>query len=262
MIRWLYIAAFYAWLGFTIGYFFRKWLEGSHLARDGRAPGPVGRASVPDSTVAATAGAGRAGTPVPPNPAAERVDWIDEQGRLLEVLPRAEIRRRNLLHRVTATFVFNPDGRLFIQQRTPTKDVYPGLFDVCVGGTVVSGESHELNACREIGEELGIHGVPVYALFDHRFADGRTNSAIRVYACVYDGPVTFQPEEVADGFWAGRAQVEALLAGGQVCPDSSQGWRLYLKRYGGGNFAREIAPGLEAIRCGGSSAVLHSSNPP
>lgn len=222
MTRLLYIAAFYLWLGFTIGYFFRKWLEGSLLPRYG--------------------GAAR-------NKAAEMVDWIDDQDRLIESLPRSEIRRRNLLHRVTATFVFHPDGRVFVQQRTLTKDVYPGLFDMCVGGTVVSGESYELNSCREIAEELGVRGVPVYALFDHRFADDRTNSAIRVFACVYDGPVTFQPEEVADGFWANRAQVEALIAAGRMCPDSAQGWRLYRERYRERNFAREVAVGLVPIVC-------------
>jgi len=198
-----------------------------------------------------TSASGQAETRISPTSAAEMVDWIDEHGRVLESLPRAEMRRRNLLHRSTATLVFHPDGRLFVQQRTLTKDVYPGLFDVCVGGTVVSGESFELNACREIGEELGIHGVPVYALFDHRFADAQTNNAIRVFGCVYDGSVTFQPEEVADGFWADRAKVEELLATGKVCPDSIQGWRLYLERFGDRNFARDIAPELKAIRCDG-----------
>jgi isopentenyldiphosphate isomerase len=227
MTRWLYISAFYGWLGFTFGYFFRKWLHGSFLPRRNAA-----------ASSAQTASSG------------EMVDWIDEQGRLVRSLPRAEMRRRNLLHRATATFVFHPDGRLFIQQRTMTKDVYPGLFDVCVGGTVVSGESFELNASREIGEELGVRGVPVYALFDHRFADDRTNNAIRVFACVYDGPVKFQLEEVADGFWADWAKVDSLLAAGKVCPDSTQGLRMYRQKFGNRNFAREIAPGRKAVAGG------------
>ena len=230
MIRSLYIAAIYLWLGFAIGYFFRKWLEGRLLPRF-RSAGPGGGAA--------------AAQPV------EMVDWIDDQGRTIESVPRAEIRGRNLLHRVTATFVFHPDGRLYVQQRTLTKDVYPGLFDMCVGGTVVSGESFELNSCREISEELGIRGVPVYALFDHHFADERTNSAIRVFACVYDGPITFQPEEVADGFWAERSKVDELIVTGRMCPDSSQGWRLYVQRFGLRNFARDVAPELTPIRCEG-----------
>jgi isopentenyldiphosphate isomerase len=182
----------------------------------------------------------------------EWVDWIDEAGRTLATLPRSEIRRRNLLHRVTATFVFHPDGRVFVQQRTPHKDVYPSLFDMCVGGTVVSGESYPANACREIHEELGVAGVPIYELFGHRFQDGASCSLIRVYACVYDGPLRFQPEEVAGGRWCGEAGVERLVAEGRMCPDSTQGWRRYLDTHGRGrNFARDVAPGLTPIDCSG-----------
>lgn len=174
----------------------------------------------------------------------ERVDWIDEQGRTLETLTRAEVRRRNLLHRVTATFVFHPDGRVFVQRRTETKDVYPGLYDMAVGGTVVSGEGFAENARREIAEELGVRGVPLYRLFSHRFRDAHTHSLIEVFACEYDGPVTLQPEEVADGFWADAAAVEALIAEGRMCPDSVQAWRLYGEdRRAHGELRQRIASG-------------------
>jgi len=180
----------------------------------------------------------------------EMVDWIDEEGHTLESLPRAEMRRRNLLHRVTATLVFHPDGRVFVHQRSPAKDVYPARHDPFVGGTVTSGESFPANACRELHEELGVSGVPIYPLFGHRFQDEATNSLIRVFACVYDGPLRFQPEEVAGGRWSSEGDVERLLAAGRLCPDSAQGWRRYLAAHGSGrNFARDIAPGLAPIDC-------------
>lgn len=180
----------------------------------------------------------------------EWVDWVDEQGQVLESLPRAEIRRRNLLHPVTGTLVIHPDGRLFVQQRTMTKDVYPGRFDVMVGGTVVSGESYAENACREISEELGVRGAPIHDLFGHRYRDEVTNSTIRVFACVYDGPITFQPEEVAGGFWASFDQADDLVRAGNVCPDSAQGWRLYLDQFGRDTPFAEHAARLTPIDCG------------
>ncbi|MFI5400015.1 MAG: NUDIX domain-containing protein [SAR324 cluster bacterium] len=223
MMRWALFAGVYGWLGFTVGYYFRKWLERSWLPRF-RVEAAQRRA------------------------AEERVDWVDEDDLVLQVLPRREIHRRNLLHRVTAAFVFHPDGRLFLQQRTMTKDVYPGLFDPCVGGTVASGETYARNAAREVAEELGIGGAPLYFLFGHRFRDESTNSLIRVFACIAAGPFTLQASEVAGGEWVQAAQVDERIAQGRVCPDSAAGWRLYLKRFGPDrNFEREIAPALDPV---------------
>ena len=180
----------------------------------------------------------------------EMLDWIDGDGTRLATLPRGEVRRRNLLHRVTATFVFHPDGRLFVHQRSPDKDVYPELFDVCVGGTVVSGESFPENACREIAEELGVRGVPLHPLFRHTFRDEFSHSLIEVYAVVHSGPMRLQAEEVAAGEWMEEAGALALAGEGKTCPDSTRGWRRYLDTHGEGrNFARDVAPGLESIDC-------------
>lgn len=180
----------------------------------------------------------------------EWVDHLDEDGHVLKAVPRSHIRRHNLYHRVTSTFVFHPDGRLFVHRRSPDKDVFPGLHDMCVGGTVSAGESWPANACREVGEELGVHGVPLYFLFEHRYRDTQANNLIHVFACVYDGPITLQPEEVVDGAWMDEAAVKALVDAGRMCPDTSRGWRLYLERFGRGrNFAREVAPRLEPFDC-------------
>ncbi len=267
----LLLAAVYLWIGFTAGYFFRKWLERSLVPRfqaetqntaaaGGPATGTSGATADAGGPVVgaagAAAGSGGLSAEAAGGPSAEeRVDWVDDQDRVLEVLPRREIRRRNLLHRVTATFVFHPDGRLFLQQRTMTKDVYPGLFDPCVGGTVASGETYAENAAREVAEELGVTGAPLYFLFAHRFQDASTNSLIQVFACIHDGPIRLQEAEVAGGDWTGEARVEALIAEGRVCPDSAMGWRMYLERFGAKkSFARDVAPGLKTVGRAGDPA--------
>lgn len=182
----------------------------------------------------------------------ELVDWIGEDGHTLAVLPRSEMRRRNLLHRVTATLVFHPDGRVFVHRRSPGKDVYPSLWDPFVGGTVISGESFEQNACREVSEELGVTEVPVYPLFEHRFRDSFTASLIRVFACVFGGPIRLQISEVSEGGWRTGEEVDGMADSGMVCPDSSQGWRLYLQQYGAGIvFARDVAPRLNPVGLAG-----------
>jgi isopentenyldiphosphate isomerase len=223
----------YAWLGFTAGYYFRKWLDTSLVPRF--AAERIGPAAPPTHTA----------HPVP-DPGDESVDWVDEEDRVLGVVPRREMRRRNLLHRVTATFVFRADGRLFVQQRAATKDVYPSLFDPCVGGTVASGEGYLDNATREVAEELGLAGMRPVSLFEHRYQDAYTNSRIRVFACVGEGPVRLQESEVAGGSWEDEAEIQRLASAGRLCPDSAVTWKLYLDRFGSGhNFARDILPGLK-----------------
>ncbi len=172
----------------------------------------------------------------------EMVDWIDDAGNTRESLPRSEIRRRNLLHRVSATLIFHPDGRLLIHRRAQEKDVFPGLHDCFVGGTVASGESFADNAYREVAEEMGVHGAPLYELFDHRFRNGQVNNYTVVFACRYDGPFTFQAGEVAEGGWSDHTRVDELVKEGNLCPDSAQGWQLYQARPDGG-FLQRLAEG-------------------
>jgi isopentenyldiphosphate isomerase len=235
MTHWVVLGGIYLCLGFTAGYWFRKWLERSWRPRFRRWEADRQRGPSP-------ARPGEGAEPSPPDPAQERVDWIAEDGRVLGTVTRAEMRR------VSATLVFHPDGRLFIQRRSPAKDVYPGLYDLCVGGTVASGETWAGNARREVGEELGIRDTRLYHLFPHRFQDDRTANLIHVFACVSAGPFTLQPEEVADGFWADEARVDGLIAEGRMCPDSTRGWALYREAYGHGrNFARDIAPKLRPL---------------
>lgn len=230
----------YLWIGFTVGYFFRKWLQRAYLPRvrqdedsgnggDSAGPGQPRRQPRGESPAAMPAQlSGRADAPV------EMVDWVDEQNRVIETLPRGEIRARNLLHRVTATFVFHPDGRILVHRRTSTKDVFPGFHDVSVGGTVTANEGYAQNAYRELSEEMGIAGVPLYELFRHRFQSEDTNSLSMVYACLYDGGFRFQASEVAAGDWEDLRRAEELIASGKVCPDSVARWRRYEETIGRG----------------------------
>lgn len=211
---------FYLWLGFTVGYFFRKWLDVSYL-----------------KNYAAEKEAGQTRGPASKQ---EWIDWVDDNNHTLKTVSRAEMREKNLLHRVSSTIVFSPEGQIFAQQRTQSKDVYPGLFDLMVGGTVVSGETPEQNAVREVAEELGITGVPLYPLFQHHFKDEHTNSLIFLFACQYSGKITLQEEEVAWGDWISRETAQEWVEGGKLCPDSAQSWGMFLAQNKGPTTLAEL----------------------
>jgi len=151
-------------------------------------------------------------------PAEELVDVIDDAGRTVGVATRARIRAERLPHRCTYVLVFNSRGELFIHLRTPTKDVFPSHWDVCIGGVLTAGESYAVGVRREVREELGVDATP-RELFPFRYTDDRTVVHGMVYRLDYDGPFRLQPEEIVRGEFvtledAGRrAEREAF------CPD-------------------------------------------
>lgn len=51
--------------------------------------------------------------------------------------------------------LFDRRGRLLIQKRTEDKHLWPGMWDVSVGGGVDAGETTRQGAEREVREELG-----------------------------------------------------------------------------------------------------------
>jgi len=126
----------------------------------------------------------------------EIVAIVDAQNNVVGSAPRWEMRANRLIHRSTYILVFNPEGALYVQKRTMSKDVFPGYYDPATGGVVLAEESYEESAKRELEEEMGIRDVPLTRLFDFYFADERTQVWGGAFSCVYDGPLTLQAEEV------------------------------------------------------------------
>jgi isopentenyldiphosphate isomerase len=160
--------------------------------------------------------------------ASELVDVVDVHDRVLRQATRAEMRRDNLLHRAVYVLVRNSAGDFFVHRRTTTKDVYPGHWDVTVGGVVGAGEDYDLAARRELAEEVGIVGVPITPLFEVRYDDASTQLIGRAYLARSDGPVALQAEEIAWGAFLSRAETERVLRDEPSCPDGIQVFRRYL----------------------------------
>lgn len=160
--------------------------------------------------------------------ASELVDVVDVHDRVLRQATRAEMRRDNLLHRAVYLLVRNGAGDFFVHRRTTTKDVYPGYWDVTVGGVVGAGEGYELAARRELAEEVGIVDAPITPLFEVRYEDASTQLIGRAYVAHSDGPVTLQAEELAWGAFLSLAETERVLRDEPCCPDGIQVLRRYL----------------------------------
>lgn len=159
----------------------------------------------------------------------ETVDIVDEQDRVLRQASRAEMRRDRLLHRAVYIIVRDSGGRVFVHQRTRTKDVYPGYWDVTVGGVVEAGEDYLAAARRELREEIGITPERLEPLGPVRYEDVHTRLLGFAFATVHDGPLTLQEEEILTGRFVPLADAWRLMTSEPCCPDGTRVFRTYVE---------------------------------
>ncbi|HXH09669.1 MAG TPA: NUDIX hydrolase YfcD [Alphaproteobacteria bacterium] len=158
----------------------------------------------------------------------ELVVIVDAQNNVVGVVPRREMRAKRLPHRSTYILVFDSKGNLYVQKRTMTKDVFPGYYDIAAGGVVLAGETYEQGAERELGEEMGIRGVPLTSLFDFYFENERTCLWGRAFSCTYDGEIVLQPEEVESGAFVSIQDILRRAETELFTPDGLYVLRRYL----------------------------------
>lgn len=138
----------------------------------------------------------------------EIVDIVDAENRVVRRATRREVRAENLPHRGVGILCRDSTGRIYVHRRTPTKDVFPGMYDMLVGGVVASGESYEAAARREIAEELGIVGPEPRFLFQHHYVGPENHAFVAVYEVTWDGPMRHQESEVE---WGAFLDIEEVL---------------------------------------------------
>jgi isopentenyldiphosphate isomerase len=161
-------------------------------------------------------------------PEYEIVTIVDEYNNVVGALPRKVMRAKRLLHRATYVMVFNTREQLYVQKRTPTKDLFPGYYDVATGGVVLEGETYEHGAVRELYEELGICGVSLRHLFDFLYEDEHIRVWGAAFFCVYDGDMVLQKDEVESGGFLNIEEVLRLTESEPFTPDGLYVLRRYL----------------------------------
>jgi 8-oxo-dGTP pyrophosphatase MutT (NUDIX family) len=152
----------------------------------------------------------------------EFVQIVDENNVEIAAVSRRIMREQVLIHRASYVLVFNSNGALFVQQRTLSKDVYPGYYDIAAGGVVLAEENYEECAERELAEELGIHGIPLSHCFDHFYRDEENRVWGRIFHCSHEGPFTLQREEILSGEFISLRQIRELSRRQPFTPDGLQ----------------------------------------
>ena len=82
----------------------------------------------------------------------ELFDLVDKQDAIIGATDKLTAHATGQLHRVAGVYVFDKQGRLYVQVHKKSG----GLYDHSIGGHISQGESYEEGAKREAEEELGI----------------------------------------------------------------------------------------------------------
>ncbi len=128
----------------------------------------------------------------------EFLDVVDENDQVLSSQQREDVHVNKLMHRAIHLWIFNAQGELFLQKRSYWKKYDPGLWCSSVAGHVMTGESYEEAAWRELEEELGIH-IPLIPF--HYLPASRSTSEEHVLCFLgkAEGPFHLQAEEIETG---------------------------------------------------------------
>ncbi len=135
---------------------------------------------------------------------AEIFDVVNDADEVVGRASREQVHGNpELTHRVAHVLVFNSAGSLFLQLRSPTKDVQPNRWDTSVGGHVDAGETYEQAARREMREELGIDDAEIEPLYRYLHRNEYESEMVATFRAVWDGAVRIDRSEITEGrFWS------------------------------------------------------------
>lgn len=113
----------------------------------------------------------------------EILDIIDENDDVIGQMSKKDIHEGNKIrHREIAVLIYDSNGNLLLQQRSKKKHFNPGKWTVSAIGHVLSGQTPEQAAHRELEEELGFDTKVVFA--ERRSFDYENHAS---YGFIYTG---------------------------------------------------------------------------
>ena len=129
----------------------------------------------------------------------EQFDVINEQDEVIGQAARTLVHAQGLWHRGVHIFLFTPDGKLLVQQRSADRKQYALLWDCSVSEHVKAGEDYVTAAQRGLWEELGLREVTLTPRVRFRLNYGSNDNEISVLFTGTAAPsrVRFDPVEIA-----------------------------------------------------------------
>ncbi len=145
----------------------------------------------------------------------KQVILVDEQDRELGVADKLSVHRAGELHRAFSIFIFNHNGEMLLQKRSPKKYHSGRLWSNACCSHPEPGETLAAATARRLEEELGIKCALTKA-FDFIYQARVNNELIEhefdhVYVGRYEGEVSANPDEVANYRWINAEALKSEL---------------------------------------------------
>ena len=133
----------------------------------------------------------------------------------------------NILHPVVHMHIIDRDGSLFLQKRASSKSLYPGIWDMAVGGHVSYGESIGEALAREAAEELNFRDFNPIDLVTFRYECGNDIELVSLFAAVGHFDINPVSLEVDDGRYWTKEEIEENLGKSVFTPTFEYEYRQY-----------------------------------
>jgi len=151
-------------------------------------------------------------------PDSELLVLVDEADREVGYLSKAECHRgHGVLHRAFSLLIFNGDGELLLQQRAPSKRLWPLYWSNSCCSHPRRAETMEAAIHRRLQEELGL-GCALHFLFKFQYraqfdAAGAEQELCSVFIGRCSDPVSANRTEILAWRWITPEALQAELAG-------------------------------------------------
>ena len=159
----------------------------------------------------------------------EVFDVVDENDNVIGRATRGEVHKnKDLIHRSVGVVVFDKRGRVFLQQRSATKDTDPLKWTISASGHVnrkikdqkskiknknQKAKIYEEAAHRELVEELGMD-LPLKIVCKFLCRELKETEIQMLFKAYSDGPFKLHRDEIEQGkFFTRKELIEAVKKG-------------------------------------------------